>query len=483
MQISNALLLFALAISVSVASTAQDTTTPNKLSVPKEVFLFGGVDEYATIISTKSLKITRKISKANDRMLRSYANQEVRLRNMLLKVDSFKTGEFLGVIAARQRQASSVIRNPAKTNSKYLSLIDSALGILNFSKKYANLTEGNARLSKISEAIGNTEILQEQFNKSDMLLSHLKESSSLITDKLKELKLPVDIKRMTNSISKYNQHINEYVNLLNNRKKIEQKILHAAANTKLFKDFMSRNSILSSLFRMPDGEADQDTKVPEGLQTRESVSAGINEKLGRLVKHTSTSAQNEFEGGRSKLAEERSKYLFDMTLSGNSAGISSESTSSSKVPLKKRFTFDLNFQTHRESVITTDLGLAVGYKLNQRSTLGIGAAYKLGLGKSIEHLSLSHQGVSVRSYIDWKVKNGISITGGYEMNLIDAIRKIDQLKDRSAWQQSGLVGLTKTIVNGPGILKSTKLQILWDFLSYQQIPRAQPLVFRIGYGF
>jgi hypothetical protein len=143
----------------------------------------------------------------------------------------------------------------------------------------------------------------------------------------------------------------------------------------------------------------------------------------------------------------------------------------------------LNFQTHRESVITTDLGLAVGYKLNQRSTLGIGAAYKLGLGKSIEHLSLSHQGVSVRSYIDWKVKNGISITGGYEMNLIDAIRKIDQLKDRSAWQQSGLVGLTKTIVNGPGILKSTKLQILWDFLSYQQIPRAQPLVFRIGYGF
>jgi hypothetical protein len=305
----------------------------------------------------------------------------------------------------------------------------------------------------------------------------------LITDKLKELKLPVDIKRMTNSISKYNQHINEYVNLLNNRKKIEQKILHAAANTKLFKDFMSRNSILSSLFRMPDGEADQDTKVPEGLQTRESVSAGINEKLGRLVKHTSTSAQNEFEGGRSKLAEERSKYLFDMTLSGNSAGISSESTSSSKMPLKKRFVFDLNFQTHRESVITTDLGLAVGYKLNQRSTLGIGAAYKLGLGKSIEHLSLSHQGLSVRSYIDWKVKNGISITGGYEMNLIDAIRKIDQLKDRSAWQQSGLVGLTKTIVNGPGILKSTKLQILWDFLSYQQIPRAQPLVFRIGYGF
>jgi hypothetical protein len=234
---------------------------------------------------------------------------------------------------------------------------------------------------------------------------------------------------------------------------------------------------------MPDGEADQDTKVPEGLQTRESVSAGINEKLGRLVKHAASSAQNEFEGGRSKLAEERSKYLFDMTRSGNGAGISSESTSSSKVPLKKRFTFDLNFQTHRESVITTDLGLAVGYKLNQRSTLGIGAAYKLGLGKSIEHLSLSHQGLSVRSYIDWKVKNGISITGGYEMNLIDAIRKIDQLKDRSAWQQSGLVGLTKTIVNGPGILKSTKLQILWDFLSYQQIPRAQPLVFRIGYGF
>jgi len=27
------------------------------------------------------------------------------------------------------------------------------------------------------------------------------------------------------------------------------------------------------------------------------------------------------------------------------------------------------------------------------------------------------------------------------------------------------------------------VQLLWDFLSYQQVPRTQPLLFRVGYGF
>jgi len=484
MQISKVIFPFALALSASLLGNAQEISTPIPPADTKGASLLANVTVYAGEVSKKSQRITKKLLATNEKMLRNYAKEEARFRKMLAKADSIKNGSFLSILDDRRNLASSVLANPAKANTKYLSLIDSALGVLKISQKYSSLLNEKIDLSSVSEAIGNTELLQEQFNKSEMLLWHLRESSSLISDRVRGLKLPVDINRITSSVTKYDQRINEYVGLLNNRKKVEQKVLQAAANTKIFKDFMQKNSILSSMFRMPaDGEDEQGFENPEGLQTRESVSAGISEKLGKVSSNVHVNGSKEFEGGRSKLAEEKSKYLFDMMRSGNNAGISSESPSSSKVPLKKRFTFDLNFQTHRQSVITTDLGLAVGYKLNPRSTVGIGAAYKLGLGKSIEHLSLSHQGVSLRSFIDWKVKNGLSITGGYEMNLIDAIRKIDQLKNMSAWQQSGLVGLTKTIVNGPGILKSTKLQILWDFLSYQQIPRAQALVFRVGYGF
>jgi len=31
-------------------------------------------------------------------------------------------------------------------------------------------------------------------------------------------------------------------------------------------------------------------------------------------------------------------------------------------------------------------------------------------------------------------------------------------------------------------LKKTKMQLLWDFMSYDQKPRTQPIVFRIGYN-
>jgi hypothetical protein len=27
-----------------------------------------------------------------------------------------------------------------------------------------------------------------------------------------------------------------------------------------------------------------------------------------------------------------------------------------------------------------------------------------------------------------------------------------------------------------------EMKLLWDFLSYQQVPRSQPIVFRIGYS-
>jgi hypothetical protein len=33
------------------------------------------------------------------------------------------------------------------------------------------------------------------------------------------------------------------------------------------------------------------------------------------------------------------------------------------------------------------------------------------------------------------------------------------------------------------VFKNTKLQFLWDFLSYYQVPAAQPFVFRLGYSF
>jgi hypothetical protein len=52
-----------------------------------------------------------------------------------------------------------------------------------------------------------------------------------------------------------------------------------------------------------------------------------------------------------------------------------------------------------------------------------------------------------------------------------------------SWQESGLLGISKIISVKSKLFKKTKVQLLWDFLSYQQLPRSQPLKFRVGYNF
>jgi hypothetical protein len=152
----------------------------------------------------------------------------------------------------------------------------------------------------------------------------------------------------------------------------------------------------------------------------------------------------------------------------------------------KRLEYGTNIQAQRSTNFfpaTTDLGLSLGYKLNDKSIIGVGAAYKIGLGHGWDHMELSSQGAGLRSYVDWKLKGSIWISGGYEMNYKSMFNSIDQLKNLDAWQQSGLLGLSKVFDVKSKFFKKTKLQLLWDFLSYEQVPQTQAVLFRIEYGF
>ena len=53
---------------------------------------------------------------------------------------------------------------------------------------------------------------------------------------------------------------------------------------------------------------------------------------------------------------------------------------------------------------TTDMAISVGYKLNDKSIIGIGSAYKMGWGKDIRHIAITHQGIGLRSFVDYRIK-------------------------------------------------------------------------------
>jgi hypothetical protein len=127
---------------------------------------------------------------------------------------------------------------------------------------------------------------------------------------------------------------------------------------------------------------------------------------------------------------------------------------------------------------SSDLAATIGYRLNDYFLFGVGAGYKFGMG-SIQHIEFSNQGINFRSFLDFKIKNQLFISGGYEANHNSQFKNIAQLKDFNAWQSSGLLGLGKKYRISKKI-KGTA-EVLFDFLYRSHLPVSQPIVYRLGY--
>jgi hypothetical protein len=128
----------------------------------------------------------------------------------------------------------------------------------------------------------------------------------------------------------------------------------------------------------------------------------------------------------------------------------------------------------------TQFGLSAGYKLNDRSVIGLGMAGSIGWGKSIRQIVASYEGVGARSFFDCKLKGTFWLAVGYEMNYRSSFSRIEQLNVLREWQQSGLVGISKRYKVGKKM--KGNMNLLWDYLSYSQIPRTQSIIFRFGYS-
>ena len=246
--------------------------------------------------------------------------------------------------------------------------------------------------------------------------------------------------------------------------------------------------MLASLFRMPDDPNDPSYIASlAGLQTRTQVNNLIQQQISAGGPNAQAQFQQNIQQGQSQLQQLKNKIT--QYGGGSSDDIMPEGFKPSTQKTKsflKRLEYGTNIQTEKATnlfPVRTALGLSVGYKLNDKSVVGIGANYSLGLGHGWNNMKLTQEGAGLRSFIDWKIKGSFWVSGGYEANYRTAFNSITQLQDLNAWQQSGLIGLSKVIDVKSKFFKKTKLQLLWDFLSYDQIPRTQPVLFRINYSF
>jgi hypothetical protein len=246
--------------------------------------------------------------------------------------------------------------------------------------------------------------------------------------------------------------------------------------------------MLASMFRMPGADPNDPAYLANlsGLQTRSAVNNLIQQQISAGGPNAMEQFRQNLQKAQAQMQELKDKVLKSGGSSSDDEIPNFKPNTQKTKSFWKRLEIGANIQSQKPNgvvPVTTDLGLSAGYMLNDKSIIGLGASYKLGWGQNIRNIHLSHQGAGLRSFVDFKLKGSLWLSGGYEMNYQTEFNRIVQLQELDNWQQSGLLGLSKIMSGKSKFFKKTKLQLMWDFLSYEQRPRTQPIVFRIGYNF
>jgi hypothetical protein len=432
--------------------------------------------------------LDRQFDKSTEKLLRRMEAQESRIYRQLWKKDSFAAKELIG--NSKERYAS--LKENAKQNAGRLGRFSQVYsGKLDSLGTAFQFLEDNKLISlELKDKVaGSTEALrtlQDKFNQANIIRKFIKERRGLLSSQLEKFGLTKELKQLNKQVYYYQQQLREYKELWENPDKLTAKLLQVLSKTNVFKNFFAKNSQLGSLFNL-GGTAGTDPALLAGLQTRSSV---LQDLQGRFASSSALQQvlQQNMQSAQSQLNALKDKVNQYMPKGGSSDDIMPGTFKPNNQKTKtffQRLEYGTNFQSQRPSgyfPVTMDVGLSLGYKLNDKSVIGVGASYKVGWGQNIRNINVTSQGAAGRCFADMNLKGSFWISGGYEMNYRTAFNRIAALQNLNAWQQSGLVGVSKVVSLQTRFFKKTKVQLLWDFLSYRQVPRTQPIVFRVGYN-
>lgn len=434
---------------------------------------------YASL-SRKSADVEERLDRATEKYLHKLQKQETKLRDKIAKVDSLKAKELFTGINEKYAALKTLPKALSKYSGVYSGHLDSLTTSLAFLQRTGlSSPEGKGTLAQFSS-------LQGKLAQTEAVKKFLSERKRLLQENLEKLGMLKELKGFSKQAYYYSAQLKEVKALWEDPQKLEKKLLEVVMKTDKFKDFFRRHSQLASLFALPGGT--NTTASLAGLQTRASVQQAITARFGSGPQVQAMLQQN-LQAAQGQLAELKSKLSGLGTGSFGNSGRSIDMPDGFKPNGQKTKTFrqrleyggNIQSQSARSYFpVTSDLGLSLGYKLNDKSSVGVGASYKLGWGRGWGHIRMTSEGVGLRSYLDYKLKGSLYLSGGYEQNYRTAFNSVEQLKDYSAWQSSGLIGLSKKYKVSRKLKGDMKL--LWDFLSYGQVPRTQTILFRVGYS-
>jgi hypothetical protein len=442
-------------------------------------------DKYINALGNRSAEYQTQMEQGTEKYLDKLKAQELILQQQLSKVNP----EAATRIFNGSEQAYDKLQNDIKNNSesvlkscgKYVPGIDSAITSLKFLQQNEGLTNKfGSNSAQITAAMSKVQTLEAQFTKTDNVEDFIKQRETYLQQQLSGYNLP-GLAQYNQQAAYFGQQMTELKQDWDDPSRAEEKALSLLNKLPAFQNFMTKNSMIAGLFNIPD---DYSTAGIAGLQTKDQVQKLMQQQMQLIGPNGTQSAQKSIGDAQSTLTSLRNKL--NQGSGSDLAMPDGQSNNQHTKSLFRRLVYGVNIQSSMANSYypqSTDFSLTVGYKINDKTTAGVGASYNVGWGSDIRHIQISNQGIGIRSYLDVQLKGSFFASGGFERNYNKVISTANQVVAGYLWQNSGLIGISKIVSLKSNFMKQTKVQLLWDFLSYYQIPKTSPWVFRVGYNF
>jgi len=445
---------------------------------------------YLDVVADKSGFLSHNIDIQTAKYLSRFQRQEARIYKKLAKKDSTVAAKTLAEskkqYAALQQKLNKASQGIAR-GRKYIPLLDTMATSLRFFRQYGDLfKKGLTSSEQLNNSLSQVNGLQDKLQQADDVQAFVKARQQELAGPLQQAGMSDALKSFNKDAYYYSAQVKEYRDALNDPGKAEQKALALLNQLPVFQKFMRQNSFLASIFGSPDNASAAGATALQGLQTRVQVQQLIQTQIASGGAGAQTMVQQNIQAAQAQLTSLKDK-LSKLGGGNNESDIPGFKPNNQRTrTFFQRLEYGTNIQTQKSGYFfpaTTDLAFSVGYKLNDKSTVGIGTSYKMGWGTGIQHIAISHEGIGFRSFMDTKIKGSFYASGGFEYNYQQPFTSLQQINSLNSWSKSGLAGISKIVSVKSKMFKKTKLQLLWDFLSYRQKPVTQPIKFRVGYTF
>jgi hypothetical protein len=435
----------------------------------------GKVEKYYTRITGKTEKTLTKLAKWENKIhkLLLKANREAADRLFSYNQITFTS------LLEQYRKGTVKAQNFGKQYDEYRDRLQSTMAYISEKgavdyKYFKPVKAAKEKIEQLGQQAENTEAIQQLIKERRR---QLMEQAVLYIGKSKYLK------KINAEAFYYAESLRNFREIFSDERKAEATALAILNKIPAFQEFLQKNNALASLFSVPGGNSGQSLA---GLQTISSVQSLIQQQFGSGPNAMAT-LRNNVQNAQSQLNQ-----LKDKVLQGGGSSSSDELPDFKPKNMAKTKTFaqrleySTNLQHQRGNnfiPVTSDIGISIGYKLNDRSVAGIGVSGKIGWGRNIQNIRITGEGIGCRTFINWKLKDKGSfwLSGGAEINYQTRFYSTTILNNFNNWQQSALIGVMKKYSVGKK-LKGT-MSVLYNILYNQFLQARQPVVFRIGYSF